>query len=180
MMTKKRSTEKTVRDIRRATRRKYSAEEKIRIVIEGLCGEDSIAELCRREGINSIVYYRWFKEFMEASKNRLAGDIVREATLMSPRIPRRKRCHERSPGRTGDGKPPAQKKRDHGWGGRYTRHSATVKVEIIRLVKESSLPIRQALLQLDIGKSTFYNWLKQYQDGGIDELEDKKPSTVAE
>jgi transposase len=80
MMTKKRSAEKTVRDIRRATRRKYSAEEKIRIVIEGLRGEDSIAELCRREGINANVYYRWSKEFMEAGKKRLAGDVVREAT----------------------------------------------------------------------------------------------------
>ena len=80
MMYKKRSAEKTVRDIRRATRRKYSAEEKIRIVIEGLRGEDSIAELCRREGINSNVYYRWSKEFMEAGKKRLSGDVVREAT----------------------------------------------------------------------------------------------------
>ena len=69
MMTKKRSAEKTVRDIRRATRRHYSAEEKIRIVLEGLRGEDSIAELCRREGINSNVYYRWSKEFLEAGKS---------------------------------------------------------------------------------------------------------------
>ncbi len=77
---KKISAEKAVRDIRRATRRKYSAEEKIRIVLEGLRGEESISELCRREGINSNVYYRWSKEFMEAGKKRLAGDIVREAT----------------------------------------------------------------------------------------------------
>ncbi len=80
MMTKKRSAEKTVRDIRRATRRHYSAEEKIRIVLEGLRGEDSIAELCRREGINSNVYYRWSKEFLEAGKKRLSGDTTREAT----------------------------------------------------------------------------------------------------
>ena len=80
MMTKKRSAEKTVRDIRRASRRHYSAEEKIRIVLEGLRGEDSIAELCRREGINSNVYYRWSKEFLEAGKKRLSGDTVREAT----------------------------------------------------------------------------------------------------
>jgi len=80
MMTKKRSAEKTVRDIRRATRRHYSAEEKIRIVLEGLRGEDSIAELCRLEGINSNVYYRWSKEFLEAGKKRLSGDTVREAT----------------------------------------------------------------------------------------------------
>ncbi len=79
-MTNKRSAEKTVRDIRRATRRQYSAEEKIRIVLEGLRGEDSIAELCRREGINSNVYYRWSKEFLEAGKKRLSGDTAREAT----------------------------------------------------------------------------------------------------
>ncbi len=80
MMTNKRSAEKTVRDIRRATRHHYSAEEKIRIVLEGLRGEDSIAELCRREGINSNVYYRWSKEFLEAGKKRLSGDTAREAT----------------------------------------------------------------------------------------------------
>ena len=74
------STEKAVRDIRRATRRHYSAEEKIRIVLEGLRGEDSIAELCRKEGINQNLYYRWSKEFLEAGKKRLAGDTVREAT----------------------------------------------------------------------------------------------------
>jgi len=74
------SAEKAVRDIRRATRKHYSSEEKIRIVLEGLRGEDSIAELCRREGINANVYYRWSKEFLEAGKKRLAGDTVREAT----------------------------------------------------------------------------------------------------
>lgn len=74
------SSEKTVRDIRRATRRQYSAEEKIRIVLDGLRGEDSVAELCRREGINTNIYYRWSKEFLEAGKKRLAGDTAREAT----------------------------------------------------------------------------------------------------
>ena len=74
------STEKAVRDIRRATRRHYSAEEKIRIVLAGLRGEDSIAELCRKEGINQNLYYRWSKEFLEAGKKRLAGDTAREAT----------------------------------------------------------------------------------------------------
>ena len=78
--TQKDSAEKTVRDIRRATRRNYSAEEKLRIVLEGLRGEDSIAELCRKEGINQNLYYRWSKEFLEAGKRRLAGNIVREAT----------------------------------------------------------------------------------------------------
>jgi transposase len=72
--------EKLVRDIRRATRRHFSAEEKIRIVLEGLRGEDSIAELCRKEGIAQNLYYRWSKEFLEAGKKRLAGDTAREAT----------------------------------------------------------------------------------------------------
>ncbi len=80
MMTSKRSVEHTVRDIRRRTRKKYSAEEKIRIVLEGLRGEESIAELCRKEGLNPNVYYRWSKDFLEAGKKRLSGDIVREAT----------------------------------------------------------------------------------------------------
>src|SRR6201993_5398679 len=74
------SAEKTVRDIRRATRRHYSAEEKIRIVLEGLRGEVSIAELCRKEGIAQSMYYGWSKEFLEAAKRRLAGDTAREAT----------------------------------------------------------------------------------------------------
>ena len=79
-MSKKDPTEKMVRDIRRKTRRKHSTEEKIRIVLEGLRGEDSIAELCRREGLNANVYYRWSKEFLEAGKKRLSGDTRREAT----------------------------------------------------------------------------------------------------
>ena len=68
------------KDIRRTTRCHYSAEEKIRILPEGSRGEVSIAELCRREGINSNVYYRWSKEFLEAGKKRLSGDEVRQAT----------------------------------------------------------------------------------------------------
>ena len=73
------NTTKRVKEIRRKTRRKFSSEEKIRIVLEGLRGECSIAELCRREGINANLYYRWSKDFLEAGKRRLAGDTVREA-----------------------------------------------------------------------------------------------------
>ena len=79
MMTRKPSAVKTVRDVRRATRKHYASEEKIRIVLEGLRGEDSVAELCRREGINANVYYRWSKDFLEAGKKRLAGDTSRQA-----------------------------------------------------------------------------------------------------
>jgi transposase len=74
------SSEKIIRDIKRKTRKQYGAEEKIRIVLDGLRGEDSIAELCRREGIAQSLYYKWSKDFMEAGKKRLAGDIVRQAS----------------------------------------------------------------------------------------------------
>jgi transposase len=81
--------EQVVSNIRRATRRQFSAEEKIRIVLQGLRGEDSIAELCRREGISQNLYYRGSKEFLEAGKKRLAGDTAREATSDEVRILRR-------------------------------------------------------------------------------------------
>ena len=78
--TLKEPAEKVVKDIRRVTRKRHSAEEKIRIVLSGLRGDDSIAELCRREGIAQSLYYSWSKEFLEAGKKRLAGDTIREAT----------------------------------------------------------------------------------------------------
>ena len=80
MGTKKGSAQKTIDTIRRRTRRKYGAEEKIRIVLEGLKGEDTISELCRREGISESVYYSWSKQFLEAGKERLAGNTKRQAT----------------------------------------------------------------------------------------------------
>ena len=76
----KQPAEDVIRDIRRATRRHFSAEAKIRIVLEGLRGEESIAEICRREGIAASMYYGWSKEFLEAGKKRLAGDTARAAT----------------------------------------------------------------------------------------------------
>ena len=82
---KQRTTvERVVKDIRRRTRKHHSAEDKIRIVLEGLRGEESIAELCRREGIATSLYYSWSKEFLEAGKRRLAGDTARQAT--SPEV----------------------------------------------------------------------------------------------
>jgi transposase len=74
------TAEQHVRDIRRATRRKYSPEDKIRVVLSGLRGEYSIAELCRREGIAESLYYTWSKEFLEAGKKRLTGDTQRQAS----------------------------------------------------------------------------------------------------
>ena len=83
------NTEKTVKDIRRKTRRKFSTEEKIRIVLDGLRGESSVAELCRQEGISQGIYYKWSKDFMEAGKKRLAGDTARAATTDEVRDLRR-------------------------------------------------------------------------------------------
>jgi transposase len=79
-MSNRKDPEAIVREIKRKTRRKYSSEEKIRIVLEGLRGEQTIAELCRREGISPNLYYNWSKEFLEAGKRRLMGDTKREAT----------------------------------------------------------------------------------------------------
>ena len=79
-MSKNDPAERTVRDIRRKTRKQYTAEEKIRIVVSGLRGEESIAALCRREGIAESLYYSWSKEFLEAGKRRLSGDTARQAS----------------------------------------------------------------------------------------------------
>ena len=79
-MTRGNSAEAVVRDIRRKTRRRFSAEDKVRIVLEGLRGEQSVVELCRKEGIVANLYYRWSKDFLEAGKKRLMGDTTREAT----------------------------------------------------------------------------------------------------
>jgi len=83
------SAEKVIKDIRRATRKQYGAEEKIRIVLDGLRGEESIAALCRREGIAESLYYNWSKEFLEAGKKRLAGDTARAATSDEVKVLRR-------------------------------------------------------------------------------------------
>jgi transposase len=88
-MAPKPGAEQAVRDIRRQTRKQYSAEEKIRIVLSGLRGEDSIAELCRREGIAESLYYSWSKEFLEAGKKRLSGDTARQASTGEVRDLRR-------------------------------------------------------------------------------------------
>ena len=82
--TSKDAADKVVKSIRRKTRQTYSAEEKIRIVLAGLRGEESIAVLCRREGIAESLYYSWSKEFLEAGKRRLSGDTARQAT--SPEV----------------------------------------------------------------------------------------------
>ena len=145
----KQPAEDAIRDIRRATRRHFSAEEKIRIVLEGLRGEESIAELCRREGIASSMYYGWSKEFLEAGKRRLAGDTARAATPDEVKDLRREaQALEGGRRRSHPRKPTAQKKHDRGWGRRGMRYSASEKIEIIRLVEQSHLPARRPLEKL--------------------------------
>jgi transposase len=89
--TRKPSAKTVIKDTRRVTRKQYGAEEKIRIVLEGLRGEESIAALCRREGIAESLYYNWSKEFLEAGKKRLAGDTARAGSA-STRSAKRARC----------------------------------------------------------------------------------------
>jgi transposase-like protein len=153
------SAEKTVRDIRRATRRRHSSEEKIRIVLEGLRGEESIAELCRREGLNQNVYYRWSKDFLEAGKKRLAGDTARDATSDEVKDIRAElRQLKEALAETLQENRLLKKKHDRGWGRRRMRYPATEKLEIIRLVEQSDLSVRLTLEHLGIPRSTFYQW----------------------
>ena len=167
--------EQIVKDIRRATRRHFSAEEKIRIVLEGLRGEESIAELCRREGIvaDSITAGR-------RSSSRPARSGWR-ATRRVPRPPTRSRTCAARPGSEGGrgrshpGKPSAQKKHDRGWGGRRMRYPASEKLEIIRLVEQSHLPVKRTLEKLGIPRATFYRWYDRYQNGGPEALDDRSP-----
>src|SRR6201997_4046411 len=105
--TQSEEAEKAVRDIRRATRRHFSAEDKVRIVIADLRGEDSVAELCRKEGINQNLYYRWSKDFLEAGKKRLAGDAARSDQRRSKGPARGDSSAQEAFGRADDGEPRA-------------------------------------------------------------------------
>ena len=169
----KQPAEDAIRDIRRATRRHFSAEEKIRIVLEGLRGEESIAELCRREGIASSMYYGWSKEFLDAGKRRLAGDTARAATSDEVKDLRREAQTLKEVVADLPRKPTAQKKHDRGWGRRGMRYSASDKIEIIRLVEQSHLPARRTLEKLGIPRSSFYHWCDRYQRGGLEALADR-------
>src|SRR5262249_3176650 len=169
----KQPAEQVVKETRRATRQQFSAEEKIRIVLSGLRGEDSIAELCRREGIVQNLYYRWSKEFLEGGKKRLAGDTARAATLDEVKELRWEASALKEV--VAELTLAAQKKRDWGWGGRRMRYSATEKLEIIHLVEQSPLPARHTLAKLGIARATFYRWYGRYSRGGPEAWNDRSP-----
>ena len=157
-------TRSFVRTVKAAARRKYTSEEKIRIVLEGFRREVTVNDLCRREGIKPHSYYSWTKEFMEAGKERLTRDSVRDATqhevgqlkrengelkelvadlsLEAYRL--KKTAIPSAPGRH-----------------RYQRMSAPEKAEVVTKVSSSPLPKRKVLRELGIPKSTYYRWLRQ-------------------
>ncbi|WP_407977326.1 IS3 family transposase [Brucella pseudogrignonensis] len=168
------SAEKTIKDIRRATRKHYSAEDKIRIVLEGLRGEDSIAAICRREGIAESLYCSWSKEFLEAGKKRLAGDTARSATSDEVKALRRESrdLKEALADVTLENRL-LKKKHDRGWGRRRMRYPATEKLEIIRLVEQSHLSARQTLDKLGIPRPTFYRWYSRFLAHGVEGLEER-------
>ena len=150
------SSEKIIRDIKRNTRKQYSAEEKIRIVLDGVRGEASMAELCRREGIAQSLYYKWSKDFMQAGKKRLAGDIVRQANTSDVTALRREArdLKEVVAEQTLELRL-LKKKHARGWGRPRMRYSTSEKLEIIRLVERSHLPVKQTLAMLGIARTTF-------------------------
>ncbi|WP_442922080.1 IS3 family transposase [Microcoleus sp. ARI1-A3] len=161
-----------IKDIQRQTRRQYTAEEKIRIVLEGLQGEQSVAEICRREGLNTNIYYRWSKEFLEAGKKRLAGDTTREAT--APEVQSIKSENEALKQLVAELSLENRllKKNLRATTNRYHRMTQSEKMEIITLVEQSPLSVKATLRELGINRSTFYEWYKRYLTDGYDGLAD--------
>ena len=176
-MSKNDPAERTVRDIRRKTRKQYTAEEKIRIVVSGLRGEESIAALCRREGIAEGLYYSWSKEFLEAGKKRLAGDTGRQATSGEVKGLRQEmRDLKELVAELSLENRLLKKKYDRAWGRRGMRYPASEKLEIIRLVEQSHLGVGSTLDKLGIPKTTFYRWYDRFLAFGDAGLEDRNSS----
>jgi transposase-like protein len=126
-----------IRDIRRATRRHFSAEEKIRIVFEGLRGEESIAELCRRARIATLMYYGWSKEFLKAGKRRRAGDTTRAATLDEVKALRREVPSPKESSPISRSRTVCSKKHERGWGERGMKPivSASYSLTPVRVIQ---------------------------------------------
>ncbi|MDO7609037.1 MAG: IS3 family transposase [Loktanella sp.] len=170
------AADKLVKSIRRKTRQTYSAEEKIRIILAGLRGEESLSVLCRREGIAESLYYSWSKEFLEAGKRRLSGDTARQATSPEVKYLRSEALalKECVADLTLENRL-LKKKHDRGWGEHGMRYSASEKLELIRTVEGSHLPTKKTLDMLSIPRTTFYRWYDRYLEGGLDALADQSP-----
>ena len=134
------------------------------------------ARLQPRLVLDGNLYYRWSKDFLEAGKKRLAGDTARAATSDEVKDLRREaNALKEVVAELTLGKPRAQKKYDRGWGRRRMRYPACEKLEIIRLVEQSHLPIRRTLDKIGIPRATFYRWYDLYRCGGPEALEDGRP-----
>ena len=173
-------SERLVRDIRRATRKQYSAEEKIRIVLDGLRGEVTIAELCRREGIAESLVLQLVERIprsRQTASRRRHGSVGHNQRSQRPQAPgpgAERGCRRASP------RTPSAQKHDRGWGRRGIRYPPSEKLEIISIVEQSHLPVRRTLDKLGILPGSFYRWYDRYQSGGIEALADKssKPTRV--
>ncbi|WP_371685566.1 IS3 family transposase [Tropicimonas sp. IMCC6043] len=173
--TSKDAADKLVRGIKRKTRKHYSSEEKIRIVLAGLRGEESIAALCRREGIAESLYYTWSKEFLEAGKKRLAGDTARQATAPEVKELRSEAAALKEVVADLTLENRLLKKHARRWGRRRMRYPASEKLEIIRTVEASHLPVKRTLSMIGIPSSTYYEWYARWAEGGLDALADRSP-----
>ncbi|MBK9193141.1 MAG: IS3 family transposase [Crocinitomicaceae bacterium] len=179
---KKKKAENYIKEIRRKTRRVFSSEQKIQIVMEALRAEMSVAELCRKYAINEGQFYKWNKEFLEAGKKRLSGDTTREAT--SDEVAELRKENQKLKLMVADlalrydiGK----KKFEHAGGSvkfkKYMRFTASEKEEIIQLVTRSEIGVNKTLREIGLNKSRFYNWYKIYSDQGVDGLNPSKRSS---
>ena len=157
-------TRSFVRRVRAATRRKYIPEEKIRIVLEGFRREVTVNDLCRREGIKPHSYYSWTKEFMEAGKERLTRDSVRDVTRQEIQALKRENGELKQLVAELSLEAYRLKKNGHPYASgrrRYRRMSAAEKETVLSKVTSSPLPKRRVLRELDIPKSTYYRWLRR-------------------
>lgn len=168
--TKSEETKSFIRQVKRITRRKFTPEEKIRIVLEGFRHEVPVTELYRREGIRPNVYYSWLKDFMESGKERLKHDAARDATRAEVEALKRENLRLKQLVAKLSLQVHVLKKWQFlGWSKRevYARVSASEKAMILSLVAESSLPRRCALAQLDLPKSTYYRWVRRQVGGRL-------------
>ena len=149
------SSEKINRDIKRNTRKQTSAEEKIRIVLDGVRGEASIAELCRREGIAQSLYYKWSRTLCRPVRSAWPGTLFARPTRVTSRRFGVKPEISRKLSPSKRWNCGCSKKQARGWGRAAMRYSTSEKLEIIRLVERSHLPVKQTLAMLGIARTTF-------------------------
>jgi transposase-like protein len=143
-------------------------------VLKGVCGEENIAELCRREGITLSMYCGWSKQSFDAGKRCLAGDTARAATSNEVKELRHEAQAMKEAVAHLPWKTACSKKHARGWEVRHIRYPAAEKAEIIRLVEASHLPARRKSGKLDIPKATFYRWYDRYLSGGIEALANRR------